>query len=129
MFGRNAEIQTLVRKKATYCMLHRQALVSRNMSEELQTVFHAVIRIVNCVKMSPLKGRLFGKLRDDMEAEHTAPLHHCDTRSVFRAKAFHRVFEVKEEIAIFLSDCNNNYTRNVFYDDVIQELVNLVEIF
>jgi len=31
----------------THCMHHRQELASRNMSEELQTVFHVVIRFVN----------------------------------------------------------------------------------
>jgi len=34
-------------------MFHRQALAPRNMSEELQTVLQALIRIVNYVKNSP----------------------------------------------------------------------------
>jgi hypothetical protein len=48
-------------------MPHRQAFASRNMSEELQTVFEAVIRVVNYVKNSPLKETLFAKLCDDTE--------------------------------------------------------------
>jgi len=44
-------------------------------SEELQTVFQVVIRVVNNVTNSPAGGRLFAKLRDDMEAEHIALLY------------------------------------------------------
>jgi len=53
MSGRNAGLfQALIRKKTshimwTYYMLHRQALGSRYMSEELQTAFKPAIRIVN----------------------------------------------------------------------------------
>jgi len=52
-------------------MLHRLALTSINMSEELQTIFQVIIRAVCCVGSSPLRGRLFAKLCDDMEAERT----------------------------------------------------------
>jgi hypothetical protein len=52
-------------------MLPREALASRTMNEELQTVFQVVVS-VNYVKNCPLRGRLFAELRDNMEAEHTA---------------------------------------------------------
>jgi hypothetical protein len=48
------------------------------MSEELQTVFEVVIRAVNYVRKSPLRGRLFTKLCDDMEAELTVLLYYSD---------------------------------------------------
>jgi hypothetical protein len=54
------------------------------MSEELQTVFQAVI--VNRVSNSLLRRRLFAKLNDDVEAEHTALLCSCETRWLSRAK-------------------------------------------
>jgi len=43
------------------------------MNEELQIVFEAVIRVVNYVKNSSLRGRLIVLLGDNMEAEHSAP--------------------------------------------------------
>jgi hypothetical protein len=67
------------------------------MSEELQTVFQAVIGAVNCVKDSPLRERHFAKLCDDMEAERTALLYCCETCWLSRAKVLYRVFELKEE--------------------------------
>jgi hypothetical protein len=57
-------------------MLHRQTLSSRNMREELQIEFQAVIRVVNYVKNSPLRGRLVSKLRDDTEAANMALLYY-----------------------------------------------------
>jgi hypothetical protein len=87
-------------------MLHRQALLSRNMNGGLQTVFQAVVRVVNYAENCPLKGRLFAKLCNDTEAEHTALLYCCATRWLSRAQV--RVFELKVEVCNFLSDCNNS---------------------
>jgi hypothetical protein len=64
-FGRNAELQALVRKKAphitwTHCVLHRQALASRIICEKPETVFQAG-RVVNYVRNGPLRRRPFAK--------------------------------------------------------------------
>jgi hypothetical protein len=41
----------------------------------------------------------------------------------------HRVFELKEEVAVFLSDSNNNYNGNLFLNEnFIQKLAYLVDI-
>jgi hypothetical protein len=58
----------------TLYVLHRQALASRK-NEELQTILQAVIGVVRCVKNSPLRGRHFANVCNDMEAEHTAFLY------------------------------------------------------
>jgi hypothetical protein len=58
--ARNAGLQALVRKEThhiiwPHCMLRRQILPSRNISEELQAVFEAVVRVVNFVRNSLLR--------------------------------------------------------------------------
>jgi hypothetical protein len=80
------------------------------MSKELQTVFQAVIRVVNYVRNSPLRRRLLAKLCDNMEAEYMVLLYYCEICWLSHAKVLHGVFELKEEITIFPSDSNN-------YDD------------
>lgn len=107
MSGHKAGLQALVKKKApeviwTHCMLHRAALVSKNMSEELNNIFTKVTKIINYIKNSSLKVRLFAKLCEDMEANYTSLLYYCEVRWLSRAKVIRRVFELKEEIAIFL---------------------------
>jgi hypothetical protein len=41
-----------------------------------------------------MRGRLFAKACDDMEAENTALLYQCETRLLSRAEAVHRVFQM-----------------------------------
>jgi hypothetical protein len=119
--GRNAELQVLLRK---------HLILSGYIDMGLQTVFQAVIRAVNYVKNSPLRGRPSAKLCDDMEAKHTALLCYCDTRWLSRAKVLHRVFELKEEIAIFLSEsCNNDDAYLCYSEYFIQKLACLLDIF
>jgi hypothetical protein len=94
MFGRNPSLQALVRKARghpLYC--NRQAIASRNMSAELQSVLNAIIGVVNYVKKSPLRERFFATLCDDREAEHS------ETGWLCPDKLIHRVFELKEEMA------------------------------
>jgi hypothetical protein len=64
-------------------------------------LFQAVIRVVNCVKCSPLRGRLIAKLYDNMEAEHNGTLILFWTHWLSCAKVLYRIFELKEETAIF----------------------------
>lgn len=109
MSGHKAGLQALVKKKApeviwTHCMLHRAALVSKNMSEELNNIFKKVTKVINYIKNSPLKVRLFAKLCENMEANYTSLLYYCEVRWLSRAKVIQRVFELKEEIAIFLNE-------------------------
>nr|XP_042897067.1 protein FAM200A-like [Parasteatoda tepidariorum]XP_042902277.1 protein FAM200A-like [Parasteatoda tepidariorum]XP_042906149.1 protein FAM200A-like [Parasteatoda tepidariorum]XP_042906152.1 protein FAM200A-like [Parasteatoda tepidariorum] len=134
MAGKNAGLQALVRKVApraswTHCMIHRQSLVSRDMGEDLLTVFQVIIRVVNFIKNSPLRGRLFAKLCNDMGSEYTSLLYYCEARWLSRSKVLQRVFELKEEIAIFLTD-NNRDEANLFYDTkFLVKLAYLVDIF
>jgi len=53
-----------------------------------------------------------------MEAEHTALLCYCTTRWISRAKMFHWALELKEYIAMFLSDSSSSSSSsnaNFFY--------------
>ena len=61
-------------------MLHRAALVSKNMSEELNNIFTKVTKVINYIKNSPLKVRLFENLCKDMEANYTSLLYYCEVR-------------------------------------------------
>jgi hypothetical protein len=109
-------------------MLYGQALASRNMSEELRTIFEAVVGVVNYVKNSPLRGRLFANLCDGMEAEHTVLLYYCETRWLSLAKVLHRMFSTEKK-TIF-SGSNNNVDAYMCYsDDFIQKLACLIDVF
>ena len=134
MSGYKASLQALVKKKTpdvlwTHCMLHRAALVSKNICEELNNVFTNVTKVINYIKNSPLKVRLFAKLCEDMGANYSSLLYYCEVRWLSRAKVIQRVLQLKDEIAIFLDE-NHNEDSNMFRDDnFIVKLTYLVEIF
>ena len=48
-----------------HCVIHRQNLASKRLSEELHTVMKAVIGCVNAIKANPKCERLFGKFCAD----------------------------------------------------------------
>jgi len=129
------DIRHWLRKKAphvirTHYVLHTEPLESINMNEELQTVFQGVTRFANSVKNSTQKGRLFAKLCDDMEAEHTALLYYYETLCGSRAKVLQSLLESKEETAVFLHDSNNNDDANLFYnEDLILQVTFLADDF
>jgi hypothetical protein len=93
MYGANEAFQALERNK-THGVLHRQTLASRNISVELQNVFQAVIRIVNYVKNSQLRGRLCEVMLRYGGRTYDAPVLLCHILALSRQGAS-RSFEVK----------------------------------
>ncbi|GFW20767.1 protein ZBED8 [Trichonephila clavipes] len=64
MSGSFKSIQALVKQKSphciwTHCMIHREALVSKEISPGLNIVLMTVVAVVNYIKMRPLKSRIF----------------------------------------------------------------------
>ena len=99
------------------------------MSEEFNNIFHIVTKVVNYIKNIPLKARLFGKLCEDMGAEYTSLLYYCEVRWLSPSKFIQRVFELKDEIAIFLAENHKDEASSFRNDNFILKLAYLVEIF
>ena len=51
-----------------------QTLASQKMSPKHSSALHDVIKMINHTKLHALNSRLFTKLCEEMEAEHTSPL-------------------------------------------------------
>ena len=69
-----------VNAKCTHCVIHREALVSRQLSDDLNGVFEAVVKTVYFIKARPLKARLFQRLCDELGAERNNLLFYCNAR-------------------------------------------------
>lgn len=61
-------------------MLHREALVSKKMSTELNDVLYVAIKIINFIKSGGLNSRLFYKLCEDNESNVKSLLLHSEVR-------------------------------------------------
>ncbi|XP_071037887.1 zinc finger BED domain-containing protein 5-like [Parasteatoda tepidariorum] len=109
MSGRFKSVQALVKQKSpqcvwTHCLIHREALASKEMSRGLNIVLTTVVTIVNYIRMRPLRSRIFSALRKVMGSVHSAILFNCEARCSLREKFLQRVCELREEITIFLED-------------------------
>ncbi|XP_068203534.1 protein FAM200C-like [Palaemon carinicauda] len=79
--GSRSGFITLVKQKppglkATHCMVLREALASKTVYKNLHDALTVIINIINYVKGSALKSRLFGELCRDIDANHAALLFH-----------------------------------------------------
>ena len=83
-------------------MIHKAALVSKTIPKRLHEHMSVVIKVVNYVKSSALNTRLFSKLCKDMDADHIALLYHAQVRWLSKKYMLSRIFELKEEVKLFL---------------------------
>ena len=85
----------------THCFIHREALVAKTLGTELKSTLDMVVKIINCIKMRPLKRRLFTKLCASMEAEHSTLIQYTEIRWLSRGKVLSRFYELREELLTF----------------------------
>ena len=74
-----------------------------------------VIKVVNYVKSSALNTRLFSKLCKDMDADHTVLLYHTQVRWLSKGNMLSRIFELREEVKLFLV-AKQNYDLLLAFD-------------
>ena len=84
---------------ATHCMLHQQALASKDMEPDLHSVLNTAVTEVNFVKSRELQSYLFGRLCLDINAGHDSLLYPCEVRWVSHGKVLQRVYELCIEMA------------------------------
>jgi hypothetical protein len=92
--------------KWTYCIIHREALASKQLNEDLNSVLEIAVKTVNLIKSRPWNSRLFRSLCRDMGSEHITVLLHSNIRWLSRGKLFNRLFELKADVAVFSQKSN-----------------------
>ena len=76
----------------THCMLHREALVSKKMSTELNKVLSEAIKIIDFIKYGALNSRLFYILCEDNDQNVKSLLLHSEVRWLSCEKCLFRLF-------------------------------------
>ncbi len=134
MSGRYNGLQALIWKKApealwTHCMIHRQALASKDLSPILDQILQTTITVVNFIKTRPLKARLFAKLYDEMGADFTSLLFYCESRWLSHGNVLKQVFELRMELLQYLTRENHPSAQLFSNTDFLLKPAYLTDIF
>ncbi|XP_063845416.1 SCAN domain-containing protein 3-like [Scylla paramamosain] len=108
----------------------RQALASKTLPSELQDTLNTIIKTVNFVEGSALNTYLFKRLCQDMDAAHETLLFHTAVRWLSKGNVVQSVFELREEISLFLRIQNKQDLLSAWSADSFEiRLGYLVDIF
>ncbi|XP_003366519.1 zinc finger protein [Trichinella spiralis] len=115
MCGKNSGVVTRILKQSpnaswTHCSIHREAWVSKTISDDLKNVLNTAVKIINFIKSKPLRSRLFEKLCEEMGSCHKSLIFHSEVRWLSRGKGLTRLVELREEVVIFLKG-QNDYSK------------------
>jgi hypothetical protein len=92
--------------KWTHCIIHREALASKQLNEDLNSMLKIAVKTVNLIKLRPLNLHLFRSLFHDMGSEHITVLLHSNIRWLSRGKLFNCLFELRSKLQFFSQKSN-----------------------
>ncbi|CAM4667024.1 unnamed protein product [Lepidochelys kempii] len=135
MLGSRSGFVTLVKEKnpavtTTHCVIHIQALAAKTLPDDLRDLLNLAIKVVDFVKSSALNTRLFAALSADLGVDHKIVLFHMEIRWLSKGNMLLRLFELKDEVEIFLKQQKKEELYHAFTDQTFQlSLAYLVDIF
>lgn len=83
-----------------HCIIHQESLCKSVL--QLNHVVNPVVKLVNFIRARGLQHRQFIAFLEETDADHQDLLYHSRVRWLSLGKVFQRVWELKEEIGVFL---------------------------
>ncbi len=87
-----------------HCIIHQEALCAK--SAGLADVMKVVVKTINFILSRGLNYRQFRNLLDEIESQYSDLLYFCKVHWLSRGAMLERVFDLREEIALFLEEKN-----------------------
>lgn len=87
------------------------------------------VKIVNSIKSKTFSERCFSLLRNEMGSEHQHLLFHTEVRWLSRGNVLHRLFELKDELLVFLTSNDSPYIDLLSNAEWLVLLACLADIF
>ena len=113
----------------THSIIYRENLACKTLHPDLKSVLDAAIKIVNFIISRPLQTRLITILCDEMGSHHKSLLLHSEVRCLSRGKVLTRLYELRNEMYLFLMDRKNELAAKLIDPNWIVKLLCLFCIF
>jgi hypothetical protein len=91
----------------SHCVIHRQHLVARKLSDRLHNSLHTVITAVNTIKSQALNDRRFRMLCDENDEHFERLLLHTEVRWLTKGNCVRRFYELFDTVVEFLERKNS----------------------
>lgn len=134
MAGKHGGVVTQIKQVApeaefTHCCIHREALATKAMPYSLKTVLDAAVKVINFIKGRALNSRMFSIMCNEMGSDHNKLLLHTEVRWLSRGKVLSRLFELRQEVQIFLMDSKFKEAELFLSEVWLMRLAYLADIF
>ncbi|XP_071041762.1 protein FAM200A-like [Parasteatoda tepidariorum] len=132
--GSNKGLRGLIQKVEPHmvfnlCMIHRQALVAKDMDEELHNVLQDAVSSINYIKCNSHNSRLFSIFCNEMGSTYERLLLHTEVRWLSRGKILRRIFYLRNEVYMFLIEKKHRVASCYINEVWLGKLSYLVDIF
>ncbi|XP_044285324.1 zinc finger MYM-type protein 6-like [Varanus komodoensis] len=114
---------------STHCVIHRQHLVAKELSAELNTVMNDAVKIINDIRSRALNSRLFTTLCESMDSQHQHLLLSTEVRWLSRGRILSRLLELREEIKQFLREWDSALVKPLLDEEWMAKLAYMADIF
>lgn len=115
---------------AVHCVIHRQHLVAKNLSERLHTSLHYVIRAVNKIRSNSLNDRLFSQLCVANDEDFNRLLLHTEVRWLSKGTCLTRFYNLFDSVIEFLKNKDTGLRDNLITSkNDISYLTDLYKLF
>lgn len=115
--------------KWMHYIIHRKALASKRLSPDFSAVMDDAVKVINFIQSRPLNHRLFETLCHESGTEHEQLLLHTDVRWLSRGKTLLRLYELRSEVSVFLTQ--HLHPLAVVFEDAewVARLAYLADVF
>ena len=112
MLGRHRDFISFLKKAVpgvltVHCVIHRQHLVTKNLSGQLHKSMNTVITAVHKIKAHYLNSRLFRQICIDNNEEFERSLLHTEVRSLSKGSCLKCFYSLFDTVVEFIQDSNH----------------------
>ena len=109
--------------------LHRYTLASKTLPLHLMEVLEAAVKVINFILSRARNHRLFQLLAKEIGLQHVGLLFYTKVRWLSRGKCLSLLYELKNEVEIFLQENKNSLRFQFYHKEFVVMLEYLADVF